>query len=156
MKLIEEKLKEFFLQDITKELKSETFINWRIIGTIVNNNHLVDVNPLILKTDQTAWVEEFKIAIVNGGSSLIIAVSPECPEIYFTIPEEILDKLNETIPPSLSLDELNNEIINSFYGKFMDGKKYYSGFSPDNINTTTTTGVNDIFWDKIRKTYVIN
>ena len=153
MKLIEEKLKEFFLQNITEECKSEVFTGWKIIGSINVEGRTFN-KPVILKTNQDAWVNEFKIVLLNGGESLIVAVSLECPEVYSIIPEEILDKLTKIIayqPP------LTNEDLVYFYKKLGDG--YCIDPASDDINyriDTTITGVNNVFWDKYTKTITIN
>lgn len=154
MKLIEEKLKEFFLQNITEECKSEVFTGWKIIGSINVEGRTFN-KPVILKTNQDAWVNEFKVVLLNGGESLIVAVSLECPEIYSIIPEEILDKLTEII----AYQPLTNEDLMLYFYKKLGGG-YYIDPALDDINyridTTTTTGVNNVFWDMLRKTYIIN
>lgn len=153
MKLIEEKLKEFFLQNITEECKSEVFTGWKIIGSINVEGRTFN-EPVILKTNQDAWINEFKIVLLNGGESLIVAVSLECPEVYSIIPEEILDKLTEIIayqPP------LTNEDLVYLYKKLGGG--YCIDPALDDINyriDTTITGVNNVFWDKYTKTITIN
>lgn len=153
MKLIEEKLKEFFLQNITEECKSEVFTGWKIIGSINVEGRTFN-EPVILKTNQDAWINEFKIVLLNGGESLIVAVSLECPEVYSIIPEEILDKLTEII----AYQPLTNEDLVYFYKKLGGG--YCIDPALDDINyridTTTTTGVNNVFWDKYTKTITIN
>ena len=152
MKLIEEKLKEFFLQNITEECKSEVFTGWKIIGSINVEGRTFN-KPIILKTNQDAWVNEFKIVLLNGGESLIVAVSLECPEVYSIIPEEILDKLTKII----AYQPLTNEDLVYFYKKLGGG--YCIDPALDDINyriDTTITGVNNVFWDKYTKTITIN
>lgn len=152
MKLIEEKLKEFFLQNITEECKSEVFTGWKIIGSINVEGRTFN-KPVILKTNQDAWVNEFKIVLLNGGESLIVAVSLECPEVYSIIPEEILDKLTKII----AYQPLTNEDLVYFYKKLGGG--YCIDPALDDINyriDTTITGVNNVFWDKYTKTITIN
>lgn len=152
MKLIEEKLKEFFLQNITEECKSEVFTGWKIIGSINVEGRTFN-EPVILKTNQDAWINEFKIVLLNGGESLIVAVSLECPEVYSIIPEEILDKLTKII----AYQPLTNEDLVYFYKKLGGG--YCIDPALDDINyriDTTITGVNNVFWDKYTKTITIN
>lgn len=93
----EEKLKEYFLEEERFNEFSD-FFGYRVLGTFQFSpkyGTLISSGIRIFKTEPIAWVEEFKIGIVQNVGDYLVMVSPECPEVYFTMPEEIIDKIKD-------------------------------------------------------------
>ena len=92
-----EKLKEYFLEEERFNEFSD-FFGYRVLGTFQffpKYGTLISSGIRIFKTEPIAWVEEFKIGIVQNAGDYLVMVSPECPEVYFTMPEEIIDKIKD-------------------------------------------------------------
>lgn len=120
MKIDKDKLKEHFINELPGTHHDFTsFTGWKVIGSVnVKDSISIEmlstglVNIYIFQTDSSAWPEEFGIALIgrNYGADYMVLVSPECPEIYFMMPEEILDKLEEVLVPGYNVgDVLTNE-----------------------------------------------
>ena len=93
----EEKLKEYFLEEERFNEFSD-FFGYRVLGTFQSfpkYGTSISSGIRIFKTEPIAWVEEFKIGIVQNVGDYLVMVSPECPEVYFTMPEEIIDKIKD-------------------------------------------------------------
>lgn len=120
MKIDKDKLKEHFINELPGTHHDFTsFTGWKVIGSVnVKDSISIEmlstglVNIYVFQTDSSAWPEEFGIALIgrNYGADYMVLVSPECPEIYFMMPEEILDKLEEVLVPGYNVgDVLTNE-----------------------------------------------
>lgn len=93
----EEKLKEYFLEEERFNEFSD-FFGYRVLGTFQFSpkyGTLISSGIKIFKTESIAWVEEFRIGIIQNIGDYLVIVSPECPEVYFTMPEEIIDKIKD-------------------------------------------------------------
>lgn len=93
----EEKLKEYFLKEEIFNGFSD-FSGYRVLGTFQSSPKygiLISSGIKIFKTESIAWVEEFRIGIIQNIGDYLVIVSPECPEVYFTMPEEIIDKIKD-------------------------------------------------------------
>lgn len=93
----EEKLKEYFLEEERFNEFSD-FFGYRVLGTFQFSpkyGTLISSGIKIFKTKSIAWVEEFRIGIIQNIGDYLVIVSPECPEVYFTMPEEIIDKIKD-------------------------------------------------------------
>lgn len=93
----EEKLKEYFLKEEIFNGFSD-FSGYRVLGTFQFSpkyGNLISSGIKIFKTESIAWVEEFRIGIIQNIGDYLVIVSPECPEVYFTMPEEIIDKIKD-------------------------------------------------------------
>ena len=93
----EEKLKEYFLKEEIFNGFSD-FSGYRVLGTFQSSpkyGTLISSGIKIFKTESIAWVEEFRIGIIQNIGDYLVIVSPECPEVYFTMPEEIIDKIKD-------------------------------------------------------------
>lgn len=93
----EEKLKEYFLKEEIFNGFSD-FSGYRVLGTFQFSpkyGTLISSGIKIFKTESIAWVEEFRIGIIQNIGDYLVIVSPECPEVYFTMPEEIIDKIKD-------------------------------------------------------------
>lgn len=93
----EEKLKEYFLKEEIFNGFSD-FSGYRVLGTFQSSpkyGTLISSGIKIFKTESIAWVEEFRIGIIQNTGDYLVIVSPECPEVYFTMPEEIIDKIKD-------------------------------------------------------------
>lgn len=93
----EEKLKEYFLKEEIFNGFSD-FSGYRVLGTFQSYpkyGTLISSGIKIFKTESIAWVEEFRIGIIQNTGDYLVIVSPECPEVYFTMPEEIIDKIKD-------------------------------------------------------------
>ena len=130
MKIDKNKLKEHFINELPGTHHDFTsFTGWKVIGSVdikdknsFSTELLVSglVSVYVFQTDSSAWPEEFGIALIgrNYGADYMVLVSPECPEIYFMIPEEILDKLEEVLVPGYDIgDVLTNEDFQDFLNK---------------------------------------
>lgn len=94
----EEKLKEYFLEEEERFNEFSDFFGYRVLGTFQFSpkyGTFISSGIRIFKTEPIAWVEEFKIGIVQNVGDYLVMVSPECPEVYFTMPEEIIDKIKD-------------------------------------------------------------
>lgn len=161
----EEKLKEYFLEEERFNEFSD-FFGYRVLGTFQFSpkyGTLISSGIKIFKTESIAWVEEFRIGIIQNIGDYLVIVSPECPEVYFTMPEEIIDKIKDIYNAGdyINLDsetlqklmkELNdanrkwttNPIMTDDPGKLW----YYGGsstnpFVPYSHQTTTSTCSSD-------------
>lgn len=142
MKIDKDKLKEHFINELPGTHHDFTsFTGWKVIGSVnVKDSISIEmlstglVNIYVFQTDSSAWPEEFGIALIgrNYGADYMVLVSPECPEIYFMMPEEILDKLEEVLVPGYNVgDVLTNEDFQDFLVK-----KIY----PHGIDTGDSSG----------------
>lgn len=144
MKIDKNKLKEHFINELPGTHHDFTsFTGWKVIGSVdikdknsFSTELLVSglVSVYVFQTDSSAWPEEFGIALIgrNYGADYMVLVSPECPEIYFTMPEEILDRLEEVLVPGYDIgDVLTNEDFQDFLVK-----KIY----PHGIDTGDSSG----------------
>lgn len=106
IKEIEEKLKEYYLEEVEKE--ELEILGWKVLDII--DNYDIGRSNIILKTNPDAWPAEFFINLVSsrGGEYVIILVSPECPEVYFLIKDEITEKVKEV---AIAIKESCNEYL---------------------------------------------
>lgn len=94
----EEKLKEYFLEE---EIFTgfNDFTGYRVLGTFQFSSKYNTITSSgvakIFKTDSVAWVEEFRIGVIQNMGDYLVMVSSECPEVYFTMPEEIIEKIKD-------------------------------------------------------------
>lgn len=114
MKIDNEKLKEYFLIFLPSETYNNfnSFVGWKVIGSIniePDSTILTGLTIHAFQTDSSAWPEEFKIAMIGNNFNYMVLVSQECPEVYFTIPEEILDKLKNILVPECIME--NSELL---------------------------------------------
>lgn len=135
IKEIEEKLKEYYLEEVEKE-KLE-ILGWRVLD-IIDNCDLGRSN-IILKTNPDAWPAEFFINLVSsrGGEYIIILVSPECPEVYFLIKDEITEKIKEVT--TAIRESCNEYLINEWERLFKIDLERGTETHPPYISTTTTS-----------------
>ena len=145
-KLDKEKLKEYYFIEI--ESNNLDINGWRAFDML---NRSVE-SPLSMKTDENAWPVEFSILILpfNDEKSIIL-VSPECPEAYFLMKDEILDKIKEVIYNGLTQDDLLEAIrryekINNWNNDYLSNKTSAANPSPwSNITfSTTTSSISDL------------
>lgn len=157
----EEKLKEYFLKEEIFNGFSD-FSGYRVLGTFQFSpkyGTLISSGIEIFKTESIAWVEEFRIGIIQNTGDYLVIVSPECPEVYFTMSEEIIDKIKDIYNDAGDYINLDSEILQKFMEELNDanrkwttnpimidpGKLWYYGGSSTNpfvpysqVSTTTT------------------
>ena len=63
--------------------------------------------------------------IQNTGDYLVI-VSPECPEVYFTMPEEIIDKIKDIYNDAGDYINLDSEILQKFMEELNDANRKWT------------------------------
>lgn len=161
----EEKLKEYFLKEEIFNGFSD-FFGYRVLGTFQFSpkyGTLISSGIKIFKTESIAWVEEFRIGIIQNIGDYLVIVSPECPEVYFTMPEEIIDKIKDIYNAgdyinldSETLQKLMEELndanrkwtTNPIMDRSWEIMVYYDGsstnpFVPYSHQTTTSTCSSD-------------
>lgn len=158
MKIDKDKLKEYFINELPGTHHDFTsFTGWKVIGSVnVKDSISIEmlstglVNIYVFQTDSSAWPEEFGIALIgrNYGADYMVLVSPECPETYFTMPEEILDRLEEVLVPGYDIgDVLTNEDFQDFLNKKIYSRGIDTGDSSggitwwNNANSITTSPI---------------
>lgn len=158
----EEKLKEYFLKEEIFNGFSD-FSGYRVLGTFQSSPEygtLISSRIKIFKTESIAWVEEFRIGIIQNTEDYLVIVSPECPEVYFTMPEEIIDKIKDIYNAGDYIN-LDSETLQKLMEELNDanrkwttnpimtdpGKLWYYGwlnpFVPYSHQTTTSTCSSD-------------
>lgn len=118
-----DKLKEYFLQEISEEEReSIDYSSWRVLSFLRDDPdrsfHIY--KSVLLKTDSKAWPEEFMILATPMDNNVLILVSPECPEVYFIMKDEILDKIKDILEFHVQTEEDLQELIENGW------KKYFS------------------------------
>ena len=112
-----ENLKNYFLEKITEEDLSE----YKVLGKIKGGER----NITVFKTDDKAWISEFKIALIPIATTdncfennTLILVSPECPEYYIMNKEEILNMMTELMEDTVTIDsEWLEKFMKDYYGR---------------------------------------
>lgn len=160
----EEKLKEYFLEEERFNEFSD-FFGYRVLGTFQFSpkyGTLISSGIKIFKTESIAWVEEFRIGIIQNIGDYLVIVSPECPEVYFTMPEEIIDKIKDIYSAGDCI-KLDSEVLQKLMEELNDANRkwttnsittdpgrmwYYDGtstnpFVPYSHQTTTSTCSSD-------------
>lgn len=142
----EEKLKEYFLEEEIFTGFSD-FTGYRVLGTFQASaecNTIISSGMKIFKTNSVAWVEEFRIGVIQSAGDYLVMVSSECPEIYFTIPEEIVEKIKDIyftgeyykMPNNEELQKLIKELNDKMWNvnplQVHDGRIWYD-------NSTSTS-----------------
>lgn len=123
----EEKLKEYFLEEERFNEFSD-FFGYRVLGTFQFSpkyGTLISSGIRIFKTEPIAWVEEFKIGIVQNVGDYLVMVSPECPEVYFTMPEEIIDKIKDIYNAGDYIN-LDSETLQKFIEELNDASRKWT------------------------------
>ena len=87
----------------------EETIGWRYLGSVPYSDCFPS-DKLILETDESGWLETFKICILHEDSSIIILANDDCPDYYYNqlsedIKKIILDCLKD-FKPAIDTDEL--------------------------------------------------
>lgn len=124
----EEKLKEYFLKEEIFNGFSD-FSGYRVLGTFQFSpkyGTLISSGIKIFKTESIAWVEEFRIGIIQNTGDYLVIVSPECPEVYFTIPEEIIDKIKDIYNDAGDYINLDSEILQKFMEELNDANRKWT------------------------------
>lgn len=143
----EEKLKEYFLKEEIFNGFSD-FSGYRVLGTFQFSpkyGTLISSGIKIFKTESIAWVEEFRIGIIQNTGDYLVIVSPECPEVYFTMPEEIIDKIKDIYNDAGDYINLDNEILQKLMEELNDANRKWTTnpFVPYSQVSTTTTCSSD-------------
>lgn len=143
----EEKLKEYFLKEEIFNGFSD-FSGYRVLGTFQFSpkyGTLISSGIKIFKTESIAWVEEFRIGIIQNTGDYLVIVSPECPEVYFTMPEEIIDKIKDIYNDAGDYINLDSEILQKFMEELNDANRKWTTnpFVPYSQVSTTTTCSSD-------------
>lgn len=127
--------------------RGQELVGYRIIGTI--EKCMYTSNCFITSPD--IWMGKFKIITKADPVTTLILVSPECPEIYFVDPEDLIEFVSEYIEASkvFSTDALKDYLLEDISvspGRsiFWDsGNNVHTTISPAGcgsyINPTTTT-----------------
>lgn len=142
----EEKLKEYFLkEEIFNEFSD--FFGYRVLGTFQFSpkyGNLISSGIKIFKTESIAWVEEFRIGIIQNIGDYLVIVSPECPEVYFTMPEEIIDKIKDIYNAGDYIN-LDSETLQKLMEELNDANRKWTTnpFVPYSHQTTTSTCSSD-------------
>lgn len=124
----EEKLKEYFLKEEIFNGFSD-FSGYRVLGTFQFSpkyGTLISSGIKIFKTESIAWVEEFRIGIVQNAGDYLVIVSPECPEVYFTMPEEIIDKIKDIYNDAGDYINLDSEILQKLMEELNDANRKWT------------------------------
>lgn len=123
----EEKLKEYFLKEEIFNGFSD-FSGYRVLGTFQSFSKygtLISSGIKIFKTESIAWVEEFRIGIIQNIGDYLVIVSPECPEVYFTMPEEIIDKIKDIYNAGDYIN-LDSETLQKFMEELNDANRKWT------------------------------
>ena len=98
------------------QIDSCSITGWKYIGEI---NNYPNIEKIFLKTDSDAWLDEFKICIIQTVNNAIILVSPNCPEYYFGT-TDIQDKIKSVCEEIISEDKekLGDRFLEKFYKNF--------------------------------------
>lgn len=134
----EEKLKEYFLKEEIFNGFSD-FSGYRVLGTFQSSpkyGTLISSGIKIFKTESIAWVEEFRIGIIQNIGDYLVIVSPECPEVYFTMPEEIIDKIKDIYNAGDYIN-LDSEILQKLMEELNDGSSTNPFVPYSQVSTTT-------------------
>lgn len=150
MKIDKEKLSKYFLIELPGDHKLSELINWKVLGcksiekTYTALTQTIDF--IVLQTNESAWVEEFKICILNDSKDkdFLIMVSPECPEVYFSMPEDILDKIEDILLTSINSE--GNKLFEELKILTEEINKY-NGYGSIAINKDQLT-TNPIQWGR--------
>lgn len=137
----EEKLKEYFLEEERFNGFSD-FFGYRVLGTFQFSpkyGTLISSGIKIFKTESIAWVEEFRIGIIQNIGDYLVIVSPECPEVYFTMPEEIIDKIKDIYNAGDYIN-LDSETLQKLMEELNDANRKW-------ITNPTTTDSGRIWYD---------
>lgn len=137
----EEKLKEYFLEEERFNEFSD-FFGYRVLGTFQFSpkyGTLISSGIKIFKTESIAWVEEFRIGIIQNIGDYLVIVSPECPEVYFTMPEEIIDKIKDIYNAGDYIN-LDSETLQKFMEELNDANRKWT-------TNPTMTGSGRIWYD---------
>lgn len=160
----EEKLKEYFLKEEIFNGFND-FSGYRVLGTFQFSpkyGTFISSGIKVFKTESIAWVEEFRIGIIHSVEDYLVMVSPECPEVYFTMPEEIIDKIKDIYSAGDCI-KLDSEVLQKLMEELNDANRkwttnpittdpgkiwYYDGtstnpFVPYSHQTTTSTCSSD-------------
>lgn len=124
----EEKLKEYFLKEEIFNGFSD-FSGYRVLGTFQFSpkyGTLISSGIKIFKTESIAWVEEFRIGIIQNTGDYLVIVSPECPEVYFTMPEEIIDKIKDIYNDAGDYINLDSEILQKLMEELNDANRKWT------------------------------
>ena len=124
----EEKLKEYFLKEEIFNGFSD-FSGYRVLGTFQFSpkyGTLISSGIKIFKTESIAWVEEFRIGIIQNTGDYLVIVSPECPEVYFTMPEEIIDKIKDIYNDAGDYINLDSEILQKLMKELNDANRKWT------------------------------
>lgn len=137
----EEKLKEYFLKEEIFNGFSD-FSGYRVLGTFQSSpkyGTLISSGIKIFKTESIAWVEEFRIGIIQNIGDYLVIVSPECPEVYFTMPEEIIDKIKDIYNAGDYIN-LDSETLQKLMEELNDANRKWTTnpFVPYSQVSTTT------------------
>jgi hypothetical protein len=138
----EEKLKEYFLKEEIFNGFSD-FSGYRVLGTFQSSpkyGTLISSGIKIFKTESIAWVEEFRIGIIQNTGDYLVIVSPECPEVYFTMPEEIIDKIKDIYNDAGDYINLDSETLQKLMEELNDANRKWTTnpFVPYSQVSTTT------------------
>lgn len=138
----EEKLKEYFLKEEIFNGFSD-FSGYRVLGTFQSSpkyGTLISSEIKIFKTESIAWVEEFRIGIIQNIGDYLVIVSPECPEVYFTMPEEIIDKIKDIYYNAGDYINLDSETLQKLMEELNDANRKWTtnSFVPYSQVSTTT------------------
>lgn len=123
----EEKLKEYFLKEEIFNGFSD-FSGYRVLGTFQFSpkyGTLISSGIKIFKTESIAWVEEFRIGIIQNTGDYLVIVSPECPEVYFTMPEEIIDKIKDIYSAGDCI-KLDSEVLQKLMEELNDANRKWT------------------------------
>lgn len=124
----EEKLKEYFLKEEIFNGFSD-FSGYRVLGTFQSSpkyGTLISSGIKIFKTESIAWVEEFRIGIIQNIGDYLVIVSPECPEVYFTMPEEIIDKIKDIYNAGDYINLLDSETLQKLMEELNDANRKWT------------------------------
>lgn len=124
----EEKLKEYFLKEEIFNGFSD-FSGYRVLGTFqfsLKYGTLISSGIKIFKTESIAWVEEFRIGIIQNIGDYLVIVSPECPEVYFTMPEEIIDKIKDIYNAGDYYINLDSETLQKLMEELNDANRKWT------------------------------
>lgn len=142
----EEKLKEYFLKEEIFNGFSD-FSGYRVLGTFQFSpkyGTLISSGIKIFKTESIAWVEEFRIGIIQNTGDYLVIVSPECPEVYFTMPEEIIDKIKDiyndgsSTNPFVPYSQVSTTTCSSDYVVSSASSQIPTNINSNNTNTYVT------------------
>lgn len=114
-----EKLNEYFLEKLGEEDESHiSLLGWKVLGVIDrsrNKDFIYSCSEYYtFHTLPNSWPTEFWIVVQtksNNTSQLMVLVSPECPEVYFAAPEEIINPIKEVLGIGETYKTLTTETL---------------------------------------------